>query len=117
MDLEGESPTSGRQPEYNCKLDAGLLDSLNSVVNFLHSEGFFCAEEALLREIEERFSLEVSPASSPGGGGGGDGGGSADAGLGSAGAEGGSGTLEFHPTLQPAAPRDVVHEPLESAEK
>ncbi|GAB4815019.1 hypothetical protein N2152v2_002065 [Parachlorella kessleri] len=55
-----EQQSSGRQQELSTPLDASLLDSLNSIVNFLHSEGFYAAEESLLREIEERFSLDAS---------------------------------------------------------
>ena len=55
-----EQQSSGKQQELSTPLDASLLDSLNSIVNFLHSEGFYAAEESLLREIEERFSLDAS---------------------------------------------------------
>lgn len=56
---------------------AGLLHSLNAVVTFLHSEGFYAAEESLLREIENRYPapdaisprhISASPGSSGGGG-------------------------------------------------
>ncbi len=60
MQNDLEHPHAGRQQEFSTPLDASLLDSLNSIVNFLHSEGFYAAEESLLREIEERYSLEAS---------------------------------------------------------
>ena len=50
----------------------GLLHSLSAVVQFLHAEGFLGAEEALLREIENKYARDAataSPASSREGGG------------------------------------------------
>ena len=55
--------------------DAGLLDTpdtlstLDYIVHFLHTEGFYAAEEALLREIENRYPECEEPGSgvSPGG--------------------------------------------------
>lgn len=49
---------SGNQEGYSSSLDATILDQLNSIVHFLHAEGLYASEEALLREIEERFNLD-----------------------------------------------------------
>lgn len=46
--------------------DLGLTDThdtlstLDYIVHFLHTEGFYAAEEALLREIENRYPEEDS---------------------------------------------------------
>ena len=46
----------------------GILRDLGFMAQFLHSEGFYAAESALLREIEERFPDHAGPPrGSPGG--------------------------------------------------
>ena len=44
---------------------APVLEQLNSVLDFLHSRGFYAAEEALLLEVESRYQLREEVPASP----------------------------------------------------
>jgi hypothetical protein len=44
---------------------SGILDTLNQVVQWLHSEGLYAAESALLSEIEHRYPDHSPPKSNP----------------------------------------------------
>ena len=59
--LVGECGTDRVDMERSPSQDLGLADThdtlstLEHIVHFLHTEGFYAAEEALLREIENRY--------------------------------------------------------------
>lgn len=42
----------------------GTLDTLNTVVAWLHQEGFYAAESALLSEVENRYPDHLPPKAS-----------------------------------------------------